>query len=97
MGCLVQPPVSCHLELVEHVKLPTHPPTNITTFADTCDTNDTNDVTHPPKAMHMAAATGMTAVVKVLVESGAKVNARNLEWETPLHLAAECGAEDLVE
>ena len=47
--------------------------------------------------LHFAAELGNEKIVKVLIENGARIEARNLGKQTPLHCAAEKGHEKVVE
>ncbi|MDN5247985.1 MAG: ankyrin repeat domain-containing protein [Wolbachia endosymbiont of Tyrophagus putrescentiae] len=46
--------------------------------------------------LHLAAGSGSTSVVKLLIEKGAKVNLQNKNGRTPLHLAAGSGGTSVV-
>lgn len=48
-------------------------------------------------ALHIAAQCGSSAMAKILIEHGAKVNAREAWEETPLHIAAREGSAEVCE
>ena len=48
-------------------------------------------------ALHLAALEGQEAVARVLLASGAQVNARGLREETPLHMAMYDGRREVAE
>jgi len=48
-------------------------------------------------ALHWASRTGMTSTVELLLQHGAKVNAKDLSGETPLHKAAWRNQTETVE
>lgn len=57
-----------------------------------------NDDLRKPGPLHVAAQCGNAGVIKLLVERGAKVNARRgPKFETPLHWAARAGRREAVE
>ncbi|MFC1843126.1 ankyrin repeat domain-containing protein [Candidatus Dependentiae bacterium] len=47
--------------------------------------------------LHIAASKGKLAIVRVLVESGAQLEPKNIDGKTPLHFAAEKGRVKIVE
>lgn len=49
------------------------------------------------KLIHAAVQRNLFKIVKLLVDSGANVNAKGTYGNTPLHLAASNGSEDIVE
>mmetsp|Transcript_99472 Transcript_99472/g.191032 ORF Transcript_99472/g.191032 Transcript_99472/m.191032 type:complete len:341 (+) Transcript_99472:156-1178(+) len=48
-------------------------------------------------ALHIAAQCGSSAMAKILIEHGAKVNARTAWDETPLHIAAREGSAEVCQ
>ncbi len=50
----------------------------------------------PADSLHQAAADGDVDRVKLLISTGADVNAKNADRRTPLHLAAALGGKDAV-
>ena len=44
--------------------------------------------------LHVAARGGHVACLRLLLDAGAGVDQRNLEFKTPLHEAAQCGHSD---
>ena len=57
---------------------------------------DPSLVRHPgagDQPLHMAAADNKTAIVKLLLQHGAEIDARDDDGRTPLHRAAELGQE----
>ena len=39
--------------------------------------------------LHLAAKTGNVRIVKILVKNGARIDVRNVDMSTPLHIAAQ--------
>ena len=48
-------------------------------------------------ALHLATAQGLEDIVKLLIDRGGDINAKNKTGETPLHIASELGRKALVE
>lgn len=59
---------------------------------------DVNGRSGPGKmtALHMAARRGTVAIAEVLLASGAEIEAKDVQEETPLRRAVNCGQEGLV-
>lgn len=55
------------------------------------------DLGNGNRPLHLAAASGQTALLKLLLASGARVDAKNCYRQSPLHLAAEAGHKRIVE
>jgi len=58
---------------------------------------DSKDDKYGVTPLHYAALRGQKETAKLLISSGADVNAKNEEGGTPFHLAAEEGHQQIVE
>ncbi|MFH1643760.1 MAG: ankyrin repeat domain-containing protein [bacterium] len=50
----------------------------------------------PTTLLHLASKKGQFEVAQILIENGANVNAKNIDGETPLHIAVRIGDEKLT-
>lgn len=57
---------------------------------------DVVDPVHGWTGLHWAAAAGHAEIVKMLIDAGATVNARDLHKSTPLHWAAALGHQSVL-